>query len=161
MAILLAEICRAYGIKAKHITCMPYEEPFDDCHVVVHAYSERLCQWIMLDPTNHLYLKDKQGNLLDIPKFRQILLDDEVLNINEQASYNGMPFNLEDYREYMTKNIFRFQGSLNYSFGSEDGRNGNRQVLLLPKDYEFKDVNTDDYYKDSIIVRNDKYFWKV
>ena len=35
LAILLASVLRLNGIKAQHITCMPYEEPFDDCHVVV------------------------------------------------------------------------------------------------------------------------------
>ncbi len=35
LSLILAQLIRAYNIKAFHITCMPYEEPFSDCHVIV------------------------------------------------------------------------------------------------------------------------------
>jgi len=51
LSLILAQLIRAYGIKAFHITCMPYEEPFDDCHVVVCVCCESLGKTIMLDPS--------------------------------------------------------------------------------------------------------------
>lgn len=160
LALLLAELCRAYNIKAKHITCMPYEEPFDDCHVIVHAYSDRLKQWIMMDPTYCLYLRDKKGKYLNFQRLRQLLIEGKDVFANEEANYNGYPFDMKYYREYMTKNTLRFQCGTDYYFGAEDGRGGKKRVVLLPKNYEFTSNSSDNYFKNSFIVRDDCCFWE-
>lgn len=55
LAIFLASLLRLNGIKASHIICMPFEEPFDDCHVVTDCFLPS-GKRIMFDPTYRLYL---------------------------------------------------------------------------------------------------------
>ena len=77
LAILLASLLRLNGIKAQHITCLPYEDPFDDCHVVVDCLLPS-GKRIMLDPTWRLFLKDKDGEY-NIAKLTDAQLE-EVLD---------------------------------------------------------------------------------
>lgn len=135
LSILLSELLRAYGIPAKHITCMPKEAVFQDCHVVVHAYSEKLEQWIMLDPTYKLVLQNENGDYVNLPMLREMLLDGEALLPNKDAGWNGNSFNTEDYREYMTKNTFRFSCATDFYFGAEEGSSRNVTNMLAPKGY--------------------------
>lgn len=135
LSIILAEVLRLYGIPAKHITCMPKEVLFNDCHVVVHAYSEELGQWIMLDPTYRLILKNENGDYVNLPMLRKILINGQKLIPNKNAGRNGAVFDLEDYREYMTKNTLRFQCATNFGFGSEDGVDGDVANMLVPLNY--------------------------
>lgn len=53
LAILLAGLLRMNGMKALHITCMPFEDPFGDCHVVVDCFLPS-GKRVMLDPTYRL-----------------------------------------------------------------------------------------------------------
>ncbi|MDD4113681.1 MAG: transglutaminase-like domain-containing protein [Herbinix sp.] len=134
LAIILAEILRVYGIPAKHITCMPKEAVFNDCHVVVHAYSEELKQWIMLDPTYKLILQDKNDNYISLPMLRSSLAKDTRLKANENAGRNGGTFDLKEYQKYMTKNVFRFSCLTDLYFGA-DGGNSNIENMLVPVNY--------------------------
>ncbi|HKL80629.1 MAG TPA: transglutaminase-like domain-containing protein [Mobilitalea sp.] len=144
LAIILAEMLRVYGIPAKHITCMPKEAIFQDCHVVVHAYSEELKQWIMLDPTHKLILQDYNDNYVSLPMLRDYLINDTKLKANENAGRNGGVFHMEEYREYMTKNTFRFSCATDFYFGAEGGRNNNIENMLVPLNYveDRKERNT-------------------
>ena len=98
LAILLASLLRLNGIKAQHITCMPYEDPFDDCHVVVDCLlpsGER----IMLDPTSRLYYKDRYGKYISLPHLRELLIADEpttALDVTIQAQVLLMMKELRD-----------------------------------------------------------------
>ncbi len=151
VAVILAEMLRVYGIPAKHITCIPKEAEFDECHVVVHAYSEELKQWIMLDPTYKLILQDKNGNYVSLPMFRNSLVNDIELKANENAGRNGGAFNLDNYRRYMTKNVFRFTSATNFYFGAENGKYGNVENMLVPLNY------TDD--KSERNTSSESAFW--
>ena len=66
---MLVSLLRLNGVKAQHITCMPYEEPFEDCHVVVDCLLPT-GKRIMLDPTWRLYLMDKNGEYISLPELR-------------------------------------------------------------------------------------------
>lgn len=118
LAIILSEMLRTCGIEAKPIMCISSKEPAE-CHVVVHAYSPSLNQWIMIDPTYNLMLKDKDGNYVDLPRLREALINDEPLYANDDANYNNTPFYMPRYREYMTKNTFRFVSAQDFYFGSQ------------------------------------------
>lgn len=118
LAIILSEMLRACKIEAKPIMCISSKEPAE-CHVVVHAYSPSLNQWIMIDPTYNLMLKDEFGNYVDLPRLRQALINNEPLHANDEANYNGAPFYMPRYREYMTKNTFRFASAKDFYFGSK------------------------------------------
>ena len=118
LSLLLSEMLRLCKIEAKPIMCISAKEPAE-CHVVVHAYSPSLNQWIMLDPTYNLMLTDEEGHYLDLPSLRNALINNEVIHANSEANYNSAPFSMTRYREYMTKNTFRFANARDFYFGAE------------------------------------------
>lgn len=155
LAILLASLLRLHHVKARHITCMPYEDPFDDCHVVVDCLlpsGER----VMLDPTWRLYFKDENGAYVSLECLRNMLMNGEPLFANETASYNGGSFDLQYYRNYMTKNTFRFSRGTLCADGFDD--RGERRIELIPADYpteKFGDTAKKEF------VYHDIEFWKM
>lgn len=153
LSIILAELCRVYGIEAKHITCMPKEADFDDCHVVVHAFSKELNQWIMLDPTYRLILKNNKGEYINLQMLRQSFIDGIEIIPNSNAGWNGNYFDVFEYKSYMAKNTFRFSCATDFSFGSEEGSGGNIQNMLIPTNY------TED--KAERTTTSERAFWKT
>ncbi len=135
LSMILSNVLRAYKIPAKHITCMPKEAQFDDCHVVVQAYSEKLGQWILLDPTYRLILKNEEGDYINLSMLREYLVKDKTVIPNKDAGRNGNSFNVKEYREYMTKNTFRFSCATDFYFGAEEGYNKNVTNMLVPINY--------------------------
>lgn len=150
LSIILAEVLRLYGIPATHITCMPMEAEFTDCHVVTHAYSEELDQWIMLDPTYKLILKDSNDDYINLPMLRNHLINNTKLKANDDAGWNGNKFYIDNYREYMTKNTFRFSCQTDLYYGSDAIRN-NIDNMLIPLNYS---VGTNER-----VTTSDTVFW--
>lgn len=109
LSVLLSGILRSYGVKAVPVWCLSASQWDQECHVVVQAYSEQLDQWIFLDPTYNLMLMDEQGNYIGVEALRSALIEGRPLTANPEANYNGGAFGLDDYRDYMTKNTFRFE----------------------------------------------------
>lgn len=132
LSIILAALLRMNGIKARHVTCQPYEEPFCDCHVVVDCLLPS-GKRVMLDPSARLYLKDEKGELVSLKRFREGLIKGEDFFENPGATYFGAEFSKESYFQYMCKNLFRFHAALHYADVKDEGRLG--QVELIPKDY--------------------------
>ena len=157
LAILLASLLRLNGIKARHITCLPYEEPFDDCHVVVDCLLPS-GKRIMLDPTWRLYLKDRDGEYVSLPRLRELLLADEPVFENPTAGYNGTGFAKEYHRNYMTKNTFRFARCTLHEDGVDGRTPKSRYIELVPKGYP-----TENFFesKKAELVYNDIEFWKI
>lgn len=157
LAIMLASLLRLNGIKAQHITCMPYEEPFEDCHVVVDCLlpsGER----IMLDPTSRLYYRDKDGRYVSLPHLRELLIADEPIIENPTASYNGNGFDKEDNRNYMIKNTFRFARCTRNEDGIDGRTENSRYMELIPRGYpteNFPKQRKEDF------VYNDHDFWRI
>lgn len=155
LSILLASLLRLRGIKARHITCMPYEDPFNDCHVVVDCLLPS-GKRIMLDPTYRLYLTDEKENYVSLANLRKMLLAGAPFFPNEKASYNGGDFDRADYREYMTKNTFRFSRGTCYQDGAEE--NTVRRIELIPAGYpteKFSDSAKSEFIHDSAA------FWQM
>lgn len=157
LAILLASLLRLNGIKAQHITCMPYEEPFEDCHVVVDCLLPS-GKRIMLDPTQHLYYKDKDGAYVSLSRLRELLLAEEPIFENETASYNGGGFDKDGNRNYMTKNCFRFARPTLAKEGVDGRTETSRYIELIPKGYPIEKFS-DNRKKE--FVYNDIAFWKI
>lgn len=149
LAILLAAILRLKGIKARHITCMPYEEPFEDCHVVIDCELPS-GEKIMLDPSNRLYYTDRDGKYVSLKRLRRMLINGEELFPNQDASYNGGSFNAEDNRNYMTKNTFRFFRGFTFSDGADE-----RSIDLIPLLY------TKDQIQGMAFTTDEDEFWKM
>lgn len=150
LSIMLAIFLRANGIKALHITCEPYEEPFEDCHVVVDCILPS-GKRIMLDPTYRLYLKDKNNEYVSLPHLREMLINNEEYVPNKNASHNGKEFDLENHRNYMIKNTFRFARQIIAKDGVD-----NHDVYLIPKGYPIDNFIKSD--KDKFVY-NDIDFW--
>ena len=158
LSILLASLLRLSGVKAQHITCMPYEDPFDDCHVVVDCLLPSGNR-IMLDPTWRLYFKDKEGKYVSLPRLREILLAEEPLFENATAGYNNSEiFNEEYYRNDMIKNTLRFARCTLNKDGIDGRRSGSRYIELIPNGYPI-----DDFYKSrkADFVYNNLEFWEI
>lgn len=155
LAILLASILRLLGIKARHITCMPYENPSWECHVVVDCLLPS-GKRIMLDPTWRLYLKDADGKYLSLEQLRVLLIKEQPFFINDGASYNGADFDKEYHRNYMIKNTFRFSRGTYYNNGSDD--DDLCCIELVPANYPAK--NFSDSAKKEFVY-NDAEFWTM
>ncbi|MCL2376724.1 MAG: transglutaminase-like domain-containing protein, partial [Defluviitaleaceae bacterium] len=152
LAILLAELLRLYDIPAKHITGHPMEHPARFVHVVTHAYSRELQQWIMLDPTFRLYLTDADGTYLDLSTLRKAFAQGDEVFPNENAGRNNQPFDMADYKAFMADYMFRFSAGTHFGFGAEDGREGNTQNMLAPVGY-YQDPNVTTHNADAFWAR--------
>ena len=159
LSLILAQLLRAYNIKAVHITCYPYEEPFDDCHVVVSVYSEHLGKWIMLDPTRNMHLKDVEGRILCIDEFREMLISGEKL-----MAYAGDTMLNEEFHsffmDYMADNLVRIQRGVNSGYGI-DYRNGGGFITLLPEKYMNNEAKNLSPEPDEIFITSKGDFWRI
>lgn len=155
LAILLASLLRLNGVKARHITCLPYEDPFNDCHVVVDCLLPS-GKRIMLDPTWRLFLKDKDGEYVSLPRLREMLISGEDIFANEKAAYNGMEFDREEHRAYMTKNTLRFARCTLHKEGVDGKTEFSDYIELIPKGYP-----ADNFKEKKSFVYDDIEFWKM
>lgn len=147
LAVMLASLLRYVEIRAAHVTCMPFEEPFSDCHVVCDVFMPSGGRSI-LDPTFRLCLYDKDGAYISLPELRSIMIAEGEIYPCREASYNGGAFDLSYYKRYMTKNTFYFsRGRIN-----RDGLDESESLTLLPLGYEQKSNR-------GRIVRNREAFW--
>lgn len=157
LSVLLASLLRLNGIKAQHVTCLPYEDPFEDCHVVVDCLLPS-GRRIMLDPTYRLYLKDKEGEYVSLPHLRELLAADEPIFENSAAGYNGTGFDKEYYRNYMIKNTFRFARCTLNKDGVDGQMENSRYIELIPKGYPTENFCEN---KKADFVYNDIEFWQM
>lgn len=138
MATVLNDCYLAMGIKSRHITCMPKEAEFDDCHVINMVYSKDLRRWIWIDPTFDAYVMDEKGELLGPREVRERLINDKPLILNPDANWNKKNSQTkEDYLDnYMAKNLYRLQTPLVSEYDLETGKTGKEiiYVELLPLD---------------------------
>jgi len=157
LSILLSSLIRLCGIKARHITCMPYEELFEDCHVMVDCFLPSGSR-IMLDPTYRLYLKDKEENYVSLPHLRKLLLADEPIFENPEAGYNGGGFDKEYYRKYVMKNSLRFGRYTLHKDGCDARTETSRYIELIPQGYPVENFSKE---RRADFVYNDTEFWRM
>lgn len=157
LSILLASLLRLNGIKAQHITCLPYEDPFDDCHVVVDCLLPS-GKRMMLDPTWRLYFKDKEGEYVSLPRLRELFLADAPIFENSSADYNGTGFEKEYYRNYMIKNTVRFARCTLSKEGVDGRTETSRYIELIPRDYPTEKFSEN---RKADFVYNDIEFWQM
>lgn len=114
-AVVLNDIFRLLGYKARYIFCMPIDYHFADNHVVNLVFSKKEKRWMMFDAAQNLYYTDDNGKVMDIRTFRNYLIRGENINVNLLPVYWA---SLNDNRErmlyfekvliYMSKNMYRF-----------------------------------------------------
>jgi len=156
-ALLLSQMLRAYGIKAFHAHCLPYEEPFDDCHVIVSAYCPSLGKNILLDPSDNLYLRNKAGEIISVEELRNIIIANEEFTANPDNSL--YPDTLEDYRDYMAKNLIRIQRSPVNGYGICP--DSDERITLLPEKYMQEYAHHFSEKEQQGFVTSKEYFWQV
>ncbi|MCI9414723.1 MAG: transglutaminase domain-containing protein [Clostridiales bacterium] len=133
LAIVLCELLLALGIKSRFIACLPEEVPYDECHVVCVAYSDDLKKWILLDPTNNLYILDSGGTPLSLMEFRNALLCNDDFYLNQDTNWNGRRIGKTQYCDYMIKNLVRFDAVEAYYPGCD--QYSTKRITLIPTNY--------------------------
>ncbi|VXB24660.1 Transglutaminase superfamily protein [Flavobacterium sp. 9AF] len=138
LATILNECYLSLNIKSRHVTCMPKETEFEDCHVINMVYSTELEKWIWIDPTFDAYVMNEKGNLLGIEEVRDRLITGQPLVLNADANWNREYLKTkEEYLEnYMAKNLYRFLTPLVSEYDSETVKKDKEIVYveLLPLD---------------------------
>lgn len=151
LSLILGELLRMNGVRARHVTCKPFEEPFQDCHVVVDCLMPSGAR-IMLDPTYRLFFTDDNGGYVSLAQLREGIISGNTFHPAPSASYNGSGFDYSDYIEYMTKNVFRF----NTNYRLIDSDSVMTQIELIPKGYTTKGLAKIVQY-----TTDPNYFWKL
>ena len=157
---VLSQLLRAYGVKATIIGCRPYNNVYADSHVVVNAYSEELKQWVMLDPTHCLILKDESGKYVNVQSLRNNIASNVKMIRNENCGHNHEKMTDEgfkEYLEYMAKNSCYYWKMQNNS-GNDTYDKNNVKINLESTNYEAPG----DYSEECkiIITSDDKKFWE-
>ncbi|WP_300663219.1 transglutaminase-like domain-containing protein, partial [Fluviicola sp.] len=138
MATILNECYLSMGIKSRHITCMPKETKFEDCHVINMVYSRDLKKWIWMDPTFDAYVMDEKGELLGVQEVRERLISGKTLILNPDANWNRRNSQTkEEYLDqYMAKNLYRLETPVTSEYDTETQKEGKVFVYiqLLPLD---------------------------
>ena len=106
LATTLTECLLSLGIPARTVFIMPFAPYDSDNHVVTHVWTG--AQWVMLDPTTNSYVRDAEGNLLDVFTLREKLADQQEIVFNPEMRYNGKPCDVKYQRDYLAKNLFWF-----------------------------------------------------
>jgi hypothetical protein len=165
MATILNEVYLAMGFKSRHVTCMPVEKEFTDCHVVNMVFSETLGKWIYMDPTFEGYFMDKDSSLVGIAEVREILIKGEPLLISDGLNWNGESYDINAYKNYLTKNLFRFSCPLGSEPGYESKDGDLTWIYLNPVGYDPEKAGTADTSGSPGSLRihhytdNADYFW--
>lgn len=132
LATTLTECLLSLGLAARTLYIMPFA-PYDcDNHVVTHVWYAEKAQWVMLDPTANCYAMDKDGHLLDVFGLRTLLADQQEVMFNDGLRYNGQPYNAEDHRDYLAKNLFWFRMPEESSYNDGTAR----YVTISPAGYD-------------------------
>ena len=161
--ILLAEILRAYGIKAYHVLCNCFEEPCHRYVAVVHAYSENLNKWIMIEPFLYICPKDKNNNFISIPEFRNMIINSEEILINNDAktfNENGVTYPIDTHIERISQYMFRFSRAEKNYYGSDIGFKNNTERHLIPEKYLKYTENFNGDKKQSLVLL-ERDFWDL
>ncbi len=153
LSIILAELLRINRIKARHVTCKPFEDPCVDCHVVVDCILPS-GRRIMLDPTYNLYLKDDRDRYVSLKQLREGIIAGSKFVPNPNAAYNGGAFDFEKYIRHMVKNSIRFTS--NIVLGDVHIENDLSEVELIPAGYP-----TNGFPHHKRFVYNLDKFWNI
>ena len=132
LATTLTECLLSLGIPARTVFIMPFA-PYDgDNHVVTHVWTNS--QWVMLDPTTNSYVRDVEGNLMDVFTLREKLADQQEIVFNAAMRYNGQPYDVTEQRDYLAKDLFWFQMAEISRYRAATGRT----LVIAPKHYDPK-----------------------
>ena len=114
---------------------------------------------------------DENENLLGLREIRERLINKEVIRFNKDLRYKGtvlpltfdqMIFGAKTYKDYLTKNMFRFECKMTSKYNSETKwwETGYKKIVLIPTKY--KNEIPPDALKDerNIFIDNADLFWQ-
>ena len=113
-SILTYELLTAAGIKARYITCLPYDRNDNDCHVVNEVWLPEKGKWVMIDTDMKRYVADRKGNLLSLAEIREHFINDKKVVVYHD--FENPSSKISYYHAYMAKNTYWFccWGSLGF-----------------------------------------------
>ena len=113
-SILNYELLTAAGIKARYITCLPYDRNDNDCHVVNEVWLPETGKWVMIDTDMKRYVTDRKGNLLSLAEIREHFINDKKVVVYH--NFDNPSSRISYYHGYMAKNTYWFccWGDLGY-----------------------------------------------
>lgn len=155
-SILMRDMLLAVGIKARYITCLPYDEQDQDCHVVNEMFSPELGKWIMLDSDQDKVVTDMSGIPLSLREWRDKLIADEPYLIDGKINKG------QDYDAYMAKNSYWYSRHEMSCMDDETGETlpGDRYVSLIPVGYTVRSGGTQWLFENSVHTTEPDEFWK-
>ena len=136
LATVLNEVYLAMGIPSRHLTCLPYDLKDPDCHVVNMVWSRELGKWLYMDPTHDAWFADAQGRPLSPREIREAMRRGDPMTLPSAPNWNGKPVTETFYRNYMTKNFFRFSAPAESRYGYEELADPVVELHLDPQGFQ-------------------------
>lgn len=115
-SIVLSELLISMGIHCRSIQCLPFDPLDNDSHFINHAYIATKNKWIALDPSFATYFSDKHTEYCNLADIRQNIATNVDYQINFVTRFRNTQFDIEWYKAYLTKNVFRFSRTNTYRF---------------------------------------------
>ena len=144
IATILNEAYLAMGFNSRFVTCLPEDKTDTDCHVTNMVFSKTLDKWVYMDPTFQGYFMDEDSVLLNHMEIRQRLIEGRPLLLPDDLNWNGTPYDHDQYRNYMTKNLFRFSCPVGSEPGYESKESDLAWIHLNPAGYDDDKVGSAD-----------------
>ena len=150
-SILNYELLTAAGIKARYITCLPYDRNDNDCHVVNEVWLPETGKWVMIDTDMKRYVTDRKGNLLSLAEIREHFINDKKVVVYHD--FDKPSSKISYYHAYMAKNTYWFCCWGDLGFYQEDyntfpeSKLRSRYYALVPEGFETfsgKEITTHD-----------------
>ena len=150
-SILNYELLTAAGIKARYITCLPYDRNDNDCHVVNEVWLPETGKWVMIDTDMKRYVTDRKGNLLSLAEIREHFINDKKVVVYHD--FDNPSSKISYYHAYMAKNTYWFCRWGDLGFYQEDyttfpeSKLRSRYYALVPEGFETfsgKEITTHD-----------------
>jgi hypothetical protein len=136
LATVLNEVYLAMGIPSRHLTCLPYDRKDPDCHVVNMVWSSELGKWLYMDPTHDAWFADAGGSPLSPREIREAMRRGDPMTLPAAPNWNGRPVTETFYRNYMTKNFFRFSTPAESRYGYEQFADPVVELHLDPQGFQ-------------------------
>ena len=139
-SILTFELLTAAGIKARYITCLPYDKNDNDCHVVNEVWLPEIGKWVMIDTDMKRYVTDKKGNMLSLAEIREHFINDKKVVVHH--NFDNPSSRISYYHAYMAKNTYWFCCWGDLGFYQEDYKTfpesklRSRYYALVPEGFE-------------------------
>jgi hypothetical protein len=165
MATILRDAYQSEGFKARIVTCMPKDTLDNDCHVIDVVWSDKLNKWVWMDPTFNAYLRDENGNYLNIEEVRARLISGSPVVINDDANWNNRQKETKQmYFNYMSKNLYWLKCSIKSEWDIETGKTGKPKIdyiNLYPGGFStIHQAKQEGHTFVAYATNNPEYFWQ-